>query len=267
MGVALAAITGRLMTTVTPRNMEPGSTNLSAKVKVTVLLVDNDPISRDVLERMLRATPQVRVAASIDGHGRPEGWPLRGVDTVVLASDLGQEQLRAVLELTPRGIRVLIVGVGWTRKKLNAALASGASGCLIKDARGGGIQSAVFAMADGHLVISPRLWPRDGRPGVAGDAATSANGSNGRRSVSYLVGTLTKREREVLSLLTTGLSTNEVADSLNVSCSTVKSHVSHIITKFGVRNRLEAILLVRDTMDLDSAMVDLAREPLMLKTV
>lgn len=243
------------MCAVNLRRDEPGSTSLPT---ATVLLADNDPISRHVLKRAL-SVPRVRMAATVHDDGPVEHWPLHGVDTVVLASDVAEQQLRLIHRLAARRIRVLVVAVGWTREKLNAALAAGAAGCLVKDAHGSGLASAVLSLAAGHLVLSPELWRLHGPPTIplrAGHTALAESGSGGRRSIERLVLTLTKREREVLTLISGGLSTKEVADSMKVSPATIKSHVSHIITKFGVRNRVEAILLVRDATGIDAFLVD-----------
>ncbi|MBP2705513.1 response regulator transcription factor [Microbispora sp. RL4-1S] len=215
----------------------------------TVLLVDHDPISRHVLESTLREAPHIRLVAGVDGRSPVDGWPLTGVDTVVLAAEVTERLLDVIRDLASRRLRVLVVSVGWTRRTLNDALVAGVGGCLVKDAQGRGVSSAVHAMSAGHLVLSPMLWQLIDPPGRTGQApGCLADVRGDRRTAPAVLRTLTEREREVLTLLSAGLSTAEAADSLKVTPATIKSHVSHIMTKFGVRSRLEAVLMMRNAL-------------------
>lgn len=104
-------------------------------------------------------------------------------------------------------------------------------GCLTANPGPERLATAVRAVAAGQVVLSPELaplWTRAEAP---------------PRPTAHL----TIREHEVFALLADGLTSSEVAASLAVSVATVKSHVSHVLSKLGARNRLEAVLLMRGT--------------------
>jgi len=116
------------------------------------------------------------------------------------------------------------------------ALSIGATGCVVKDAKMGGLADAVHAVAGGYLLFSPELAAQAGPSDVVTPFPLQRSNSG-----------LTDREHEVLGLLADGLSTVEAARSLGVSPATIKSHVSHALPKLGARNRLEAVLLIRNS--------------------
>ncbi len=210
-----------------------------------VFLGDEDPISHGVLGGILRATPHVDLVGCAESLGEPHEWPLERVDVAVLSVGPQDDPTPLVMELTLRQVAVLLVGVGWTRARVDRAIAAGATGVLVKAARLAGLISAVLAVAAGHTVLSPelrRLWwgPREG---ASADGPLEGPGEWGM--AERALESLTSREREVLGLLSTGMTTQDAAEALNVSASTVKSHISHTLAKLGVRNRLEAVLLAQ----------------------
>ncbi|GLF98496.1 response regulator transcription factor [Streptomyces yaizuensis] len=218
----------------------------AAEPEVRILLADQDPISRHVLGRVVRRAEQLRLVVSVDVRQPLRDWRLNQVDVAVLGVGHNCDPVDTIRELVAGGIRVLLIGVGWTRGKLDAAFQAGAMGCLLKDARISGLAAAARAVASGHTVLSPELHelyrsPSERRRGVP----PSPDRPGGGESTQRLLSTLTDREREVLALLTDGLSTSEAAARLHVSAATIKSHVSHTLTKLGVRNRLEAVLLMQ----------------------
>jgi two-component system nitrate/nitrite response regulator NarL len=202
-----------------------------------VVLADHDPISRRFLEAALRAADQLSVVAGIDSHHPMADWPLRQVDVVVLGLGHGDAPLGTVRELSSRMIPVLLIGLDWTRRSLDGALAAGASGCLTKSVDLTGVVSGVQAVASGNIVLSPEL--------VELYVLRSPGEAVGGSRDQDLVRTLSNREREVLALLADGMSTAEAAALCGVSNATIKSHVSHALTKLGARNRLEAVLMVK----------------------
>ncbi|MFE3028304.1 LuxR C-terminal-related transcriptional regulator [Nocardia tengchongensis] len=206
---------------------------------VRVLLADRDPISRQVLSEVLDRADGLLLANAID-HGRGvEDWPLRDIDVVVVALGADDDFAAALAALVAVGVRVILLGISWDRRRLDDALRLGALGCLVKTSTPTNLASAVAAVHDRHRVLAPELLdlylevPKD---------PVARGGSNANR-----LATLTVREREVLELLGDSASTEEVAELLAVSPSTVKSHVSRALTKLGARNRLEAVLFIRNT--------------------
>ncbi|MFF9143375.1 LuxR family transcriptional regulator [Streptomyces sp. NPDC014861] len=210
--------------------------------RVRVLVADHDPISRHVLTSVLRKVPDLDVTGSVSDQQPLDRWPLDRVDVVVLVSAPHDDTARAVRFLESRQVRVLLVGTSWTKRGLDAAFAAGATGCLVKTIDIAGLSAAVRAVASGHTVLSPELRALYAPPAaVAPDARTPGPGTP--------LHTLTSREREVLGSLASGMSTAETAARLHVSPATVKSHVSHALTKLGARNRLEAVLLFQRSSD------------------
>ncbi|WP_370949008.1 LuxR C-terminal-related transcriptional regulator [Amycolatopsis sp. cg5] len=202
--------------------------------RVRTLLAEHDPISGHFVEGVLSAGQGLSVVAVVDSHRPIADWPLRQTDVVVLGLGHGDFLLGVVRDLAGRGVPVLVLGMDWTRRGLDNALAAGASGCLVKNTELDGVVSGVHAVAAGNRVLSPELL----------ELYVPRAESSPRAEV---VGKLSDREREVLTLLGQGMSTAEAAKLCGVSNATIKSHVSHALTKLGARNRLEAVLMIRDS--------------------
>jgi DNA-binding NarL/FixJ family response regulator len=136
--------------------------------------------------------------------------------------------------------RVLILTTFGLDEYIIDALRAGASGFLLKDAPTAEVVAAVRAVAGGDAVLSAtvtrQLLDQVGR---RLPAAVS-------RVPEDLAG-LTEREREVLRLLAAGLSNAEVAGALVVSEATVKTHVSHLLSKLGLRDRVQAVIYAYET--------------------
>lgn len=211
--------------------------------EIKVLLLDQDPISRHVLGSGLRKTGRFKVSMFVEGYQNVPRAITGQVDVAVVTVGPRDDFQRVTRELSARDIRVLLVGIGWSRPRLDGAFIAGAAGCVVKDTDIGGLTAAVRAVASGYTVLSPQLH---GLYAPSQQQAVGASGHGGpaAQSPSQLLRTLTGRERTVLSLLAEGLSTVEVAARLNVTPATVKSHVSHCLTKLGARNRLEVVLMM-----------------------
>jgi DNA-binding NarL/FixJ family response regulator len=220
----------------------------AADERVRILVADHDPISRHVLTSVLRRSPHLEVAGSVNDQQQLHQWPLDRVDVVVLASAPRENVTDLVRQLESRKVRVLLVGTAWSKRRLDAAFAAGATGCLVKNIQVAGLSAAIRAVASGHTVLSPELRVLYAQRTPAASSAHPAGSEQ-------LLHTLTSREQEVLRSLAGGMSTAETAAQLHVSPATVKSHVSHVLTKLGARNRLEAVLLFQRSDGLDTETV------------
>ena len=132
--------------------------------------------------------------------------------------------------------RILILTTFDLDEYVYAGLRAGASGFLLKDALAHELLSAVRAVASGEAVVAPTVTRRLIERFI-GDQPESGVPAPARFDV------LTAREREVLTLIARGLSNAEIAQRLFLSEGTVKTHVSRVLAKLGLRDRLQAVIL------------------------
>ncbi|UNO41110.1 response regulator transcription factor [Streptomyces sp. MST-110588] len=195
---------------------------------VTVLIVDDHPVVRDGLRGMFASSPGFAVLGeAADGV---EGVALAvRLDPDVVLMDLrmpGGGGVAAIGELARRAPRckVLVLTTYDTDSDTLPAIEAGATGYLLKDTPREELFNAVRAAAEGRTVLSPAVASR----------LVSRVRSPGRQPLSG-------REREVLRLVAKGTSNREIAAVLFVSEATVKTHLTHIYGKLGVKDRAEAV--------------------------
>jgi DNA-binding NarL/FixJ family response regulator len=145
----------------------------------------------------------------------------------------GLEATRLILESNP-DIGILVLTTFADDASVVDVLRAGARGYLTKDADRAEVAAAVRAVASGHMTLGAEV----GQKLVAGTAHPTGP------ALADKFG-LTAREDEVLRLIGEGLSNAEIAASLYVGVSTVKTHINSIFAKLGVRDRAQAIALVR----------------------
>jgi DNA-binding NarL/FixJ family response regulator len=116
------------------------------------------------------------------------------------------------------------------------ALRAGASGFLLKDATAEELASAIRVVAAGESLLSPGVTRR------VIDAFVRRPPTRAREAMDPLLGSLTPRELEVLGLLARGMSNVDIAERLFVSEGTTKTHVSNILAKLGLRDRVQAVV-------------------------
>jgi DNA-binding NarL/FixJ family response regulator len=127
------------------------------------------------------------------------------------------------------------------------ALQAGASGFLLKDVRPHELVAAVRTVASGDAVVSPRVTRRLLEE-YARQLPVAEAGADADRADRYpQLASLTEREREVLAVVAQGLSNTEIATSLFVSETTVKSHVGRILAKLGLRDRVQIVVLAYES--------------------
>jgi DNA-binding NarL/FixJ family response regulator len=203
-----------------------------------VLIADDQRVVRQGLELLLGLLPGVEVV----------GTASDGEEVMALAADLepdivlmdlrmprcdGVEATRR-LRVTHPDIKVIVLTTYADDRSVLDALRAGARGFLTKDAGAEEIQQAIAAVEHGEAAIDPAVQ----RHVVDALAATSGEQ---QPMEAELPDGLTAREAEVLGLIAEGLTNTEIAARLVVSEATVKSHINHLFTKTGVRDRAQAV--------------------------
>jgi DNA-binding NarL/FixJ family response regulator len=211
-----------------------------------VVIADDQPMMRAGFKAVLEAGGKVAVVAEAGtGEEAVEVANAHSPDVVLMDIRMpGMNGIEATRQL-PRQ-RVLILTTFGLDEYIIEALRAGASGFLLKDAPTEEVIAAVFAVASGDAVLSPavtrQLLDQVGRRLPA--AVSRCSGP---------LDTLTDRELEVLRLLAAGLSNAEIADALVVSDATVKSHVSRLLNKLGLRDRVQAVIYAYETRLIEPA--------------
>ena len=203
---------------------------------IGVLLVDDQAMIRAGLRMVLESEPDLSVVAEASNGaeavrvGRRERPDVVLMDVRMPEMD-GIEATRQLLEAVPE-VKVIVVTTFDIDDYVYGALRAGASGFLLKDAPPDELIAAIRVVAGGDALIAPSVTKRL----IAEFAA--------RREERPVQGLdeLTERETEVLRLIARGLSNAEIAGELFVSETTVKTHVSHILTKLDLRDRVQAVV-------------------------
>lgn len=210
---------------------------------VRVLLVDDQDLVRSGVAMIVEHEPDLTVV----GHA---GCGAAGVEAAhrlapdVVLMDLampgeydGVEATRRIVAETEA--RVVVLTTFDHEDYLFGALQAGASGYLLKVTEGSRLVDAVRTVHRGQALIAPDVTGT-----VLGHFSSRVRGGTFQ---PRLVETLTARERDVLGLLARGLSNAEIAAELYVSEYTAKTHVSHILTKTGLRDRVQAVSLAYES--------------------
>jgi len=208
--------------------------------KLRLLIADDQPLMRAGFRAVLEATGDMEVVGEAgDGEAAVEMARRLGPDIVLM--DIRMPVLDGI-EATRRltGHRVLILTTFGLDDYIIDALRAGASGFILKDVPTEELVHAVRVIAAGEALLSPavtrRLLDRVGRRLPA--SATTAPAAFAE---------LTDREREVFELLARGLSNAEIAELLVVGDATVKTHVSNVLMKLGLRDRVQAVVLAYES--------------------
>jgi DNA-binding NarL/FixJ family response regulator len=207
---------------------------------VTVLVVDDDALMRAGLRGVLSSDDGIAVVGeAADGADAIERAAELRPDVVLMDVRMpGVDGISATREVLAASddVRVLILTTFEQDDYVFGALRAGASGFLLKRARPEELLAAVHAVAAGDSLLSPSVT----RTVIDRLARTAtADGASGEPAA---VEDLTPREREVLELLARGRSNAEIAAALVIEESTVKTHVKRVLTKLGLRDRVQAVI-------------------------
>lgn len=237
-------------------------------------LADDEPLFTMGLAMLLGAQPDMEVVwRAVDGNDALMRNDTDPVDVLLLDVQMpGLDGLAATRELMARGItgRVVILTTFDTDGYVMGAIEAGAAGFLLKNTPPQDLITAIRTVHDGDSVISPgptrRLLTAVRTGQVSGTLGNDA--SAGRHAsedsveavraaeASQQVAALTQREREILALIALGLTNQEICDREWLSMPTVKTHVSHLLSKTGCRDRVQLVLLALrgGVVDLDDVL-------------
>jgi DNA-binding NarL/FixJ family response regulator len=154
----------------------------------------------------------------------------------------GIEATRHLTALEDPAPRILVLTTFDLDDYVYDALRAGASGFLLKDVTAERLFDAVRVIADGEALLAPAVTRRLISEFARQRPAPSSDGGHASEPAAGSLGTLTKRETEVLRLVAEGLSNTEIAARLVVTEETVKTHVSRVLSKLGLRDRTQAVI-------------------------
>jgi DNA-binding NarL/FixJ family response regulator len=205
-----------------------------------VLLADDQPLVRAGLRMILSTEPDLEVVGeAATGREAVDLCADTRPDVVLMDVRMpeldGIEATRLVTAL-PDPPRVLVLTTFDLDEIVYDALRAGASGFLLKDAPEDRLTAAIRVVADGGSLFAPSITRR-----------LIEEFAQRRRSPSVPVHGLTDREAEVLRLVAGGLSNVEIAQRLYITENTVKTHVARVLTKLGLRDRVQAVVLAYES--------------------
>jgi DNA-binding NarL/FixJ family response regulator len=210
---------------------------------IRVLVADDQALVRGGFRLILETQPDIEVVGeAADGREAVEQAQQQRTDVVLMdirmpAMD-GLEATRRLMS-TPNPPRVLILTTFDLDEYVYDALRAGASGFLLKDVRPEQLADAVRTVAAGDTLLAPAItrrlveqYVRRPPPGARTPPGLDA---------------LTDRELDVLRLVARGRSNTEIASTLFLSESTVKTHLTHLFTKLGLRDRAQAVVVAYES--------------------
>jgi DNA-binding NarL/FixJ family response regulator len=214
--------------------------------KLRVVIADDQPMMRAGFKAVLESTGNIEVVAEA-GTGEEAVRAATELSPDVVLMDIrmpGMDGIEAT-RLLPRQ-RVLILTTFGLDEYIINALRAGASGFLLKDAPTEEVVAAVRAVAAGDAVLSASVTRQ-----LLDQVARRLPAAVSRQPTE--LASLTQRELEVLRMLASGLSNAEIAAALVVSEATVKSHVSALLGKLGLRDRVQAVIYAYETRLIEPA--------------
>jgi DNA-binding NarL/FixJ family response regulator len=211
---------------------------------IRVLLVDDDALVRSGLRMMLAGAEGIEVVAEVDdGRGVLAAVDAHHPDVVLM--DIRMPQLDGIeatrlLHAQPEPPAVVVLTTFDADELVLRALRAGAAGFLLKDTPPAEIVRAIELVHAGDGMLSPTITRR--LIALVTDSDAGARHEDAQQRLA----TLSEREREVALAVGRGLSNAEIAAELYMSVATVKAHVSRLLTKLRVDNRVQIALLVQE---------------------
>jgi DNA-binding NarL/FixJ family response regulator len=212
-------------------------------VSIGVLLADDQAMVRAGFRMILESEPDIAVVGEVaDGEQAVASARRLRPDVVMMDIQMpggdGLHATRRITEDAELQSKVVILTTFESDEYVFEALQAGASGFLIKNAPPEELLQAVRVVAAGEALLAPSVTRRM----IQQFARRTVRPDVGARLES-----LTQREREVLAMLARGMSNAELATELFVSEGTIKTHVSSLLSKLGLRDRVQAVVLAYES--------------------
>jgi DNA-binding NarL/FixJ family response regulator len=211
---------------------------------IRVAIVDDQALMRDGFSMILEAQPDMEVVGDAE-NGRLGVELCRRTRPDVVLMDIrmpeldGIEATRLITSDESYDTKVLVLTTFDLDEYVYAALRAGASGYLLKDTPAKELVAAIRVIAHGEALLSPSVTRRL--------IEEFAHRPEPESVAAALPDDLTEREREALELLAHGLSNREIAARMFIGEATAKTHVSRLLMKLGVRDRVQAVVLAYET--------------------
>jgi DNA-binding NarL/FixJ family response regulator len=208
---------------------------------IPVLIADDQALVRSGFRLILETRDDIEVVGEAE-DGRQAVALAKTLSPEVILMDVRMPDLdgiQATREIVASGstARVLVLTTFDLDEYVYSAIQAGASGFMLKDVRPRDLIDAIRLIAEGNALLGPTVTRR-----LLDRFATAGRDEEVGRQVDNL----TEREREILRLLASGLSNAEVARELFLGETTVKTHVSSVLRKLGVRDRVQAVITAYD---------------------
>jgi DNA-binding NarL/FixJ family response regulator len=247
-----------------------GSGHVTAPGTLRVVVADDQALVRVGFCGIIAATPGFTVVGEAgNGAEAVETAQRRRPDVILMDVRMpvmdGIEATRRITASTD--VRTLILTTFDLDEYVFAALRAGASGFLLKDTLPADLLTAIRVVAAGDALLAPSVTRRligeftrtapAARQASAAAAAEGARGAGGAGpagaprdgrpgtawGVDQLTRVLTERELEVLTMVAQGMANGEIAEQLTISPATAKTHVAHLLTKLGARDRIQLVII------------------------
>ena len=210
--------------------------------KITVVICDDQSLILSSLKLILQTDPQIQVIGTAE-NGQAGLDLVRELNPTVALMDIQMPQMDGIeatkLIASTTQTKVIVLTTFNRDDYLFDAMDAGASGFLLKNAEPEMLVTAVHQVAAGHRLLSPevtlKLIQRATRAGAGADSAEPT-------AEAQRLETLTERERQVLSELAQGKNNQEIAAVLSLSEATVKTHLSNLLAKLHLRDRVQGVL-------------------------